>query len=343
MLVCCLSREVACCSPNPSISYLLVSQLRQLMVLSPLVVFGLLDRIADPLIWLAIGFFLLGTLLELNRRQSLAVYAAGLGWGLFGLFWLAMFPYFYSDVQSPLQALLSLAGAPLSWYAGYLLVNGRTSLLALSRAIGFMGLIYLPMTMIEPARQWLIETVAVQTIWGMELLGYSPVLEEGGNGYQSRLSFDHVTGEQYATYIVLACTGIGSISIFAGLIAAVSAPLKQKLIGIAAATGVIWVLNLARNVFVGVASPLGWFDYGVFHSITELLAGEGQRTSYFISHHLISQPLSIVALLGITLLVVRIVPTVLNPLEEVLFVLTGNDYDLEDAFGEPLRTDGGER
>lgn len=298
-----------------------------------------LQSVSDLYLYLAtltVGAFLLAAILELTDRVSIAVPIAGVGWVIFGLFWLSMFPYYYYDVQSPLQAVLSFAGVPIAWYTGYVLASGRTTLLSVSRAISIMGLIYLTATAVDPLRILLIETVAVKTHFGMELLGYSPGITEGPNGYMSRFDFDG-----YTTYIVLACTGIGSISVFAGLIASVSAPLKRKVVGIAVVTTVIWALNLLRNIFIGLASPLGWFDYSIFHTITGIFA-EGVRTSYFISHHLISQSLSVGVLLLITLFTVRLVPETLEPLEEVLYVLTGNEYDLEDAFGQPIRTDGGD-
>ena len=300
------------------------------------------EAASGPLMWLSIGLFVFAGVLEfigqrglfetIDVRQS-AVWVGAIAWGVFGAFWLSMFPYFYFDVQSPLQGVLSLAGAPLCLYTGYLLAAKRDSLLLLTRAVGLMGLIYVPFIAIEPARTWLIETVAVQTQFGMGLLGYSPAIEEGANGYMSRFVMEPYTGHNYSTYIVLACTGIGSISIFGGLIAALRAPWKRKVLAIVAATGVIWVLNLGRNVFVGLAAPLGWFDYGVFHSITGALAGEGMRTSFFVSHHLISQTLSVVALLGITFLVVKLVPETVTALEELLFVLTGKEHDLAAALG----------
>lgn len=301
----------------------------------------LLSPVSDILIWAAIGVFLLSALFEFassrsSRRSQLhaaSVYTGALAWGLFGVFWLTMFPYFYYDVQSPLQGVLSLIGLPVGLYTAYLLATGRDSLLVLTRAVGFMGLIYLPITAIEPVKTFLIETVALQTQWGMGLLGYNPALEAGANGYVSRFVMEPYSGETYSTYIVLACTGIGSISIFGGLIAAVKAPLTRKIAVFSIATGVIWVANLARNVFVGLAAPLGWFDYGVFHSITALLAGDGMRTSFFISHHVISQVLSIVALIGITFMVVKLLPQSVGALEELLFVLTGDEYDLSDAIG----------
>ncbi len=299
--------------------------------------------LTDTLGWIAIGTFLLAAIFEWRGVSDGARYVAAGAWVLFGVFWILMAPDFYYDAQSPLQTVLAIAALPLCLYAGYLLVQGRQSLLVLSKAVAIMGLIYLPAETIPIFRQWLIETTAAQTHFGMELLGHSPGLNEGANGYNSRFNFDPdetVTGR--TTYIVLACTGLGSMAIFGGLIAAVKAPLHRKLAGIAAAVSTIWFLNLVRNVFVGLASPWGWFQQGPFVYIaTEWMGAVPERTSFLVAHNFIAQTLSLVALIAITYLVLKIVPEVVDPLEEVLFILTGNEYDLADAIGyQRVRTDG---
>lgn len=295
----------------------------------------MLHGLSDPLAWIAIGAFFLAMVAEFSDRTRAAMTIGSGAWVAFGIFWLSMFPYFYFEFGSPLESVLSLAAVPLCIYAGFLLYRGRESLLLLSRAVGIMGLIYLPFMMYEPLTQWLIEVVAVQSHMVMELGGYSPGIEEGTNGYQSRFAF-----EGYSTYIVLACTGIGSIAIFGGLIAASSAAIHRKIAGIALATGIIWILNLIRNAFVGLAAPLGWFDYPIFASITAVFA-EGTRTSFFVAHHLIAQSLAVVALIGIALVVIRVVPEILDILEEALFVATGTEWGLSEMFGEPaVRADG---
>lgn len=294
-----------------------------------------LGAYSTPLIWFSIAAFLAGAILEVTDRRGLAVPVAAAGWVAFGVFWVSMFHYFYFEFASPLEGVLSLAALPLALYAAYLLVSGRDSLLIVSRAIACMGLIYLPIATIEPVKALLIESVAAQTQAGMGLFGYHPELVASPEGYASKFEFEPYTGEDYTTYIVLACTGIGSISVFGGLIASVRAPLSRKVKGFVAATGIIYVLNLFRNVFVGLAAPLGWFDTPTTNWLTVTLAGEGVRTSFFVAHHLISQTLSVVALIGITLIVVRLVPEVVEPLEEVLYVLTKSEYDLAAAVGRP--------
>ena len=299
--------------------------------------------LGDVLAWTAIGAFVVAMILEWRDRVDPARYLAAGAWVVFGVFWLTMVPHYYLEVMSPIETLLALAALPLCIYAGYLLATGRESLLLLSKAVALMGLIYLPTETVPFVKTWLIETTAAQTHFGMELLGYSPGIEEGVNGYQSRFAFDPdetVTGR--TIHIIMACTGIGSMAIFGGLIGAVKAPLKRKATAFALAIGVIWILNLFRNVFVGLASPWGWFQQDFFiYIVTEYMGEPAARTSYLVAHNFIAQSLSIVALLGITYLVIRILPEVLEPLEEVLYVLTGTEYDLAAALGGDLQPEGG--
>ncbi|SFS68807.1 archaeosortase A [Halostagnicola kamekurae] len=289
--------------------------------------------VVNLLAWVSIGIFVLAFALEWLGEIDPARYVAAGAWVLFGLFWLLMAPHYYADVQSPLQTLLSLAALPLCTYAAYLLVNGRASLLVLSKAVAIMGIIYLPAETIPFVRRWLIETTAAQTHYGMELLGHSPGLIEGSAGYESKFGFDPdetVTGR--TTYIIMACTGIGSMAIFGGLIGAVKAPLKRKVAAFAVAIGVIWFLNLIRNVFIGLASPWGWFQHDpIVHVMTTYLGTQPDRVSYLVAHNYISQLGSVIALLGIAYLLMKILPEILEPLEEVLFIISGTEYDLEEA------------
>ncbi|SEH11895.1 archaeosortase A, PGF-CTERM-specific [Natronorubrum sediminis] len=291
----------------------------------------------DALAWVAIGAFFLALGLEWQGAREPARYLGTGAWLTFGLFWLTMVPYYYADAQSPLQTVLAVVALPLCAYTGYLLWNGRRSLFLLTKAIALMGLIYLPAETIPFVRQWLIETTAAQTHVAMELLGHSPGINEGTNGYESRFDFDPdktVTGR--TTYIVLACTGLGSMAIFGGLIAAVNAPFKRKAAAFSLSIVVIWFLNLVRNVFIGLASPWGWFQQEWLVSfMTTYMGAQPDRVSYLVAHNYISQVLAVVALVGITYVLVKILPEILAPLEEVLFVLTGTEYDLFEALGKP--------
>jgi len=189
------------------------------------------------------------------------------GWVLFGLFWLVLIPHFIFEIGSVVEGVGSIAAVPMSLYAGYRLWNGRDSLFVLTRAVGLMGLLYLPFVYVPgiesiPPRRWLVETVAGQTAAPHVAGGVRP--DAGRRAVPQRLSNhreelprpEHVRLEGNTApiryTIVIACTGIGSMSIIAGGVLAVSAPLKRKAKALAIALPIIYVLNLFRNVFIAV-------------------------------------------------------------------------------------------
>ena len=288
--------------------------------------------ITDAVGWFVIAAFLAAWALESQGRIGRAVGAGA--WGAFGVFWLLLVPRFAFVMRSPIEGALAVLAVPACAYAGYLLWSGRDSLFTLTRAVAVMGLIYLPFETIAILRETAVETVAGQTYAVITWLGYDVALTEGPNGYLSGLEFTE-GGHTYATHIVLACTGLGSMTIFAGLIAALEAPLVRKLQAAAAAVGVIYVLNIVRNVFIAVAFGDQWFQ--VFVAEISALVGytDPGLVSYFIADRVIAQSMSVVALVAIAFLVARIVPEILDLLEEAVYVLTNTEIDL----GTALRVD----
>ncbi|MFP4628382.1 MAG: archaeosortase A [Halobacteriales archaeon] len=283
----------------------------------------------EPFAWAAVALFALAWLWHWHGTEPAERLLSTLGWGALALLWVVLLPYFWLEARSPIETVLVGLAVPLSLWAGWVRWRGRESLVVLGKAAAIAGLLYLPVHTVEPARRWLIETVAAQTHWLMGLLGYQPGLAAGPEaGYLSLFAFD-----AHTTYIVLACTGIGSISIFSGVLLAVSAPLGRRLAGAVAVGAVIYGLNLVRNVFVGLATPLGIFNVEPFVTIAGLFGVEGTRVSFFTSHTLIAQPLSVVVLVGLLLVAVRLVPEVFTVLDEVVYLLTGDEVDLREEFG----------
>jgi archaeosortase A (PGF-CTERM-specific) len=285
--------------------------------------------ITDALGWLVVATFLASWTLE--SRDSLARAIGALGWGGFGLFWLLLVPRFALVMRSPIETVLSVLAVPACLYAGYRLYEGREELFTLTRAVAVMGLVYLPFETIPLFRRVAVETVARQAYLGITWLGYDVALTEGpAYGYRSGLEFVR-DGHTYSTHIVLACTGLGSMTIFAGLIAAVEAPLSRKLSAAAAAIGIIYVLNIARNVFIAVAFGNQWFQVLV-GPISGLVGySDPGMVSFFIADRVISQGLSLLALAAIAVLVARIVPELLAVLEEAVYVVTRTEIDLGRA------------
>ncbi|MFB6304356.1 MAG: archaeosortase A, partial [Haloferacaceae archaeon] len=216
---------------------------------------------SDVLAWVVVATFVAGAVLWPRRRELGRRVLVG-AWGLFALFWLQLVPHFAFVQKSFVEGLGSLLAVPLCLYAGYVLYAGRDSLVTLSRSVAWMGLVYLPFetipsftlagTTVPAPRAVLIRVVTGQTYWLMELLGYEPTLVAGDSGLLNTFKFVTPEGHVILFSLILACTGLGSISIFAGLIAAVDAPLRRKLRALAVAVPVIYVLNLARTTFIGL-------------------------------------------------------------------------------------------
>ena len=308
---------------------------------TPPVISALPTAITDVVAWAVIALFAASALLEAKNRGWARVVGA-VGWAVFAVFWLALFPRFAFVMHSFIEGALSLAAVPACLYAGYLLYSGRDSLFVLSRAVAVMGVLYLPFESSLLARRFLVETVTNQTNVLINLLGYHPAVVEGPNGFRSAFVFTNAAGHRFRTHIVLACTGLGSIAIFGGLIAAVRAPLRRKLRAFALAVPVIWVLNVFRNTFIAVAFGDQWFQILVGPVMDLVGYEQAGLVSYFIADRVIAQSLSVVALVGITWLVVRELPELVTVVEDVLYIVTRNEYDLRELV-EPRRpaTDGG--
>ncbi|MDS0293389.1 archaeosortase A [Halogeometricum luteum] len=295
--------------------------------------------LSDFLAWASILTFVAGALLY-RRNDRAARYVSAAAWGLFALFWLRLVPHFAFEHKSYIEGFLSLAAVPACLYAGYLLYAGRDSLFVLSKAVAAMGVIYLPFETIPaltlfgltvPAPQAvLIETVAAQTQFFVNALGYHPEMTAGDLGYHNMFVFMEGT-HRITVSVVLACTGLGSMAIFGGLIAAVDAPLRRKARALAIAIPIIYALNLARTTFITIAFGEQYMHFFVDEILMLFGSSDPYMVSFFISDRIISQFLAVVALVGITYLVVREVPELLTIIEDVLYMVTGDEYDLREA------------
>jgi archaeosortase A (PGF-CTERM-specific) len=306
-----------------------------------------LQVLADPLAWLVVGTFLAAALLDaLDHRAARPL--AVVGWGLFAAFWLTLFHHFAFAEKSIVEGVGVAVAVPASLYAGYLLATGRESLMVLSRAVGVMGLVFFPVQTIDPARQFLIESVTQQTEFAMGLLGQTApadftivsgaTVDPPRPDYQN--TFEFYQGDHRITYtILIACTGLGSMAIFAGPILAVRAPWGRKLRALAVSLPVIYLLNIVRNVFIALS--FGQSRMQILPGVVMDLFGteDPYMVSYYVADRLLAQFGSVVALVAITWFVVRELPEVTVVLDDALFMLTGNEYDLAETFGAPTSTD----
>lgn len=301
-----------------------------------------LGRFSDPLAWLSVAVFTAGTLLSW-RGSELARPVTVAAWAVFATFWLSVFHHFAFEQKSFIEGIGTLAAVPVSIYAGVLLARGRDSLFVLSRAIAVMGLVFFPFETIPALQEFLIETVTRQTAFLMTLLGVDPTVVSGvqvpSGTHPDYLSTFWFSDEGHTiTYtILIACTGIGSMAIFGGLIGAVSAPLGRKLRALAVSIPIIYGLNLVRNVFIAVGFGLQKFHYFPDLVMTLFGSADPYKVSYFIADRIIAQSLSVVALVCIMWVVVRELPEVMVVVEDALYMITGTEYDLQSALGVGMR------
>ncbi|MDY6765085.1 MAG: archaeosortase A [Halobacteria archaeon] len=243
----------------------------------------------NPIIWVAIGLFLLGMAYDKRAKELSAA-----GWVIFGLFWTLRFPIYYYETHSLIKSALAILALPASLYVAYLMFSNEredhtNTLIRLSQAVAAMALIYLPFLMVESLGNLLIEHTAAQEYRLLSFLGVNAELTQTSDGLRRLFVVTNpATGEVYRTRIILACTGMGSIAIFGGLITAIRAPLTSKLKAFAVSIPVIYVLNLVRNAFITTAYGYQWFTFG--ENTINSFFGESQGyASFFWADKVISQ------------------------------------------------------
>jgi archaeosortase A (PGF-CTERM-specific) len=306
-----------------------------------------------PVGWVTLGLFATAVVLEaIDREYARNVYVGA--WLLFSVFaFMLIQPFFIVD-ESVIRGVGAVLAVPLSLLAAKMFYEGRDSLFTLSRAIAIMGFIYVPFLVVEALREPLILLVTDHTRILMDLVGYNPPVvtelsdltageipagsdpdttrEIGGKPYPYDNTFVFFNGDGTITYtILLDCTGIGSMAVVLGLVNAVAADWQRKLKASALAVGIIYAANLIRNVFIAL-----FYGNQYAHFVPDLTMAvwgleNPLRVSYIWADRIIAQSASVVAMILIIWLMVRIVPEVMGPIEDILYLLTGEEYDLAGA------------
>lgn len=283
----------------------------------------------DPLAWGVVGLFLAAALAG-RRDDRTARRVAVIAWTAFAGFWLALVPHFLITKLSVVEGIGSLLLVPLCLLVAVHLYRGRDSLLVATDAVAVMGAIYLPATTLPWLYRPLVDLTATQVAVVVETLGYAPMRRAGPAGISNKFVFT-TGGEAYATLIVLACTGLGSLTAFTGVVAAVDAPLGRKLRALAVALPVIWVLNVARLTFISLAYGKQWFRGVAEQWIFRLFGASDPGTvSYLVADRLVAQSLSVVAVVIVFWFVLRELPELGVLVEDLAYLLTGTEYSARE-------------
>ncbi|MFB6113892.1 MAG: archaeosortase A [Halodesulfurarchaeum sp.] len=286
--------------------------------------------LTDVLAWMVIAAFGGTALLQHLDVSDWKRGAVG-SWVLFAVFWASLVPHFIFTQRSIVEGVLSIAAVPASLYVAYLVLTNRRDFATVTRAVAIMGLIYLPFQTIPPLANVAIETVTRHVEFLLAALGYDPTVIQGPAGLRSTFLFVGPSGHEFTTRVLLACTGIGSAATVSGLVLALDAPVRRRLTGVALVVPIIYVLNVVRVAFIALAHGNQWFTW--LKEPVFLLFGTNNpnMVSFLVADRVLAQSMSVVVLVAITLGLLRLLPELSVVVEDVLFLLTGSEYDVRDT------------
>lgn len=286
-----------------------------------------MSALTDVLAWVVVLAFGASAVLHTRDRGPIRQVTTG-AWVIFAVFWALLVPHFAFTQQSIIEGVLSAVAVPASLYVAYLVWSGRRSFATITEAVAIMGVIYLPFEMIGLLRGGSIELVTRHVELLLASLGYDPAVATGADGLRSTFVFYGEDGHKFTTTVVLACTGIGSSATVSGLVMALDAPLRRRLAAVAIAVPIIYGLNVIRVAFIALAHGYQWF--AGWQDPIFLLFGtsDPNMVSFLVADRVLAQSASVVVLILITLSLLRVVPELTVVVEDVLFLLTGEEYDV---------------
>lgn len=236
------------------------------------------------------GFLWTGLILLLISTIAGGGRLGFIGWAMFGIYWLGE-PFYYMQTGDYFNVFVVLGAAAFCFYLSWLMFRGVHRYVSLwaSRAAAISGLLYFPFAMMEPLRDWLIGVTAALTVWVLNAIGVGA----------SMAAWNIILLNGRTVEIILACTAIESIALFAGVILSVDAPGRRRLAALVLSTASIYSLNLIRNGFVLVAYAHTWFG----------------DDSFYIAHNVIAKAGSTIALLAIAYMVFTILPELVHTID----------------------------
>lgn len=230
---------------------------------------------------------LVGFVLLLVYIHSKRAFAGFLAWITFALACIAKMPeflgredYFNATISVPV-ILFFLLSALTTIRKNSNVMRDFATLLAIACAI------YFPFAFVPPLKMAIIEETAKLTVLLGKALGFPMVL----NGSTIELNGKSVE-------IILPCTAIEGMSVFAGVTLGTKADFRRKLKALLVSIPTIYVYNIFRNVFVIVSFGYSWFG----------------ENSFYIAHNIVAKIIS-------TLVFIVVVATVLKMFPEFVELL----------------------
>lgn len=203
-------------------------------------------------------------------------------WLLFGVSWLFKIPHYLGISDYYNTAIMILAFLLFAFIGLTILKTKNQEVFISATSVAFVSsFIYFSFALTE-LKQLIISHTADVTVSAARLLGFQ------FNRYDWNIL------EYHGKYveIILACTGIESMALFAGITLSTRADAKRRIYAFLSSVPVIYVLNILRNIFITAAFGDQWFG----------------PESFYIAHHIISKILATITLILISLYVFRSLP-----------------------------------
>lgn len=270
--------------------------------------------------WLIFITFLL-SLFKSKYNKFLRVF----GWFMTSIMLFVYANYTWFEEQSIAQAILSIISGIVAFYVLYLIIINKTSVRQTTIFITISSGLLLLFYTISIVQVTLIQHVAGGTSLFVDLMGYNITLEPSDNGMYIVFLENNLRTE-----IVMACTGIGSIALFAGFISSIDTiSIQMKLILMSISSSVIYLLNIIRNVFIAGAYGGQWFH--IYPEYIGLIFGRSDEwVSFYIADRIISQVGAILVMIFFTLLIIRLLEDETRLIKEWEKIISSGQRELKN-------------
>lgn len=254
--------------------------------------YNLFDTVTS--IPLFVGLLVLGAGFFSKHRNRHLLMATG--WVVFAVYWATQPVFLYTYEEGDvINAAICILGVYFLFYLAYheYLSHRRRhdkvqALTFLAGATFMSAFFYFLIDKLPVLSGHLIKMVAEHTVWLMQVIGYD--VSAGAINYGDALAVPVYFEGAQSVHIILACTGLQSMMIFVGVIAALKGVDRQRRWKAFLLTvPVIYLLNLLRNVSV---------IYGV----------EVMDISFYFMHNIIGKIGSLLALIILAYIAFDLLP-----------------------------------
>ncbi|HEC76754.1 MAG TPA: archaeosortase A [Thermoplasmatales archaeon] len=260
------------------------------------------------LILIGIGYF--------YRKSEKNFIKAG-GWFLFAIYWATQPEFLYykgdRDIVNAVFCILGVYFISYMSYHEYLSYKRGENIKSMDFLAGatfFSGIIYFLFQKIDFMAGLLIKVVAVHSAGILRAFGYNA--EVGGIYYGLNTHVPIYFNGHESVQLILACTGLQSIAVFAGVLLALKADKNRRIKAFLYTVPTIYILNLIRNA-------------GVVYGMEEM------GLSFYMMHNVIGKIGSLIALIILAFIVFELLPELYENIMD-LFNLPKRNGPIERMF-----------